>query len=113
MTAWCQRARFRVSAATDGNRCIAAAQADAAKDNSGSIAAANGAVQACGPCKDGRTPLHAGYPMQPQNSPPAFAPRLAVRLTIGLAQLGHVGTLEAVGAVRSGIGDAVAAAIGR
>jgi DNA repair protein RadC len=37
-----------------------------------------------------RVPRHDGYPMQPQNSLPLFAPRWAVRFTIGLAHAGHV-----------------------
>ena len=37
-------------------------------------------------------PLQLGYRGHPQNSFPAFAPRFAERLTIGLLQTGHDGT---------------------
>jgi hypothetical protein len=36
-------------------------------------------------------PLQAGYPVQPQNSPPALAPRWALRFTIGFEHLGQAG----------------------
>ena len=37
----------------------------------------------------GRTPRHEGYFEHPQNCPPAFAPFLAVRLTISEPQVGQ------------------------
>ena len=43
----------------------------------------------------GRVPLHPGYVEQPQNALPALAPRLAVRRTMMLEQVGHSGAVVA------------------
>lgn len=42
----------------------------------------------------GRIPLHVGYVEQPQNWLPAFAPFLAVRLTMSEPQVGQMQTLS-------------------
>jgi len=39
-------------------------------------------------------PLHSGYPVQPQNSFPAFLPVAALRIVIGLPQLGQAGAFS-------------------
>lgn len=40
------------------------------------------------------TPRHPGYPEHPQKAFPAFAPRLATRLTIGALHLGQLGSWD-------------------
>lgn len=45
----------------------------------------------------GRVPLHFGYAVQPQNTLPGFAPRLAVRFTISPLHAGQVGDNGSLG----------------